>query len=356
MVLPFPARLAFKAFAAPVCAPDCDMAPHDLAIAARPPIGYALADDGHAQKLMTLTALKQYQRLECSGVWQDAPDAQRRDVIVSIGETSLVMRDPRNELVLAHWSLPAVARQNGHTVPALYQPGADTTETLELSDPDMIAALDTVKKAIIAARPQPGRLRGAILLFTGILVGGGLVTWLPGALRDHTASVVPPSVRAEIGQMAYDDITRLTGAPCTEPQAQAVLAGLAGRLTDAPSPPILLVLRDGLQVPGQLPGDIILLPPTLITGEDGPQALAAAVSGEIARAATQDPLLPILTHAGLRATFTLLTTGALPPDALRGYGEGFLQLRPVVPAPAVALPDPLMADADWVALQGICDL
>ncbi len=305
---------------------------------------------------MTLTALKQYQRLECAGLWQDAPDAQRRDVVVSIGETSLVMRDPRNEMVVAHWSLPAVARQNGHAMPAMYQPGPDTSETLELSDPDMIAALETVKKAIMSARPQPGRLRGAILLFAGILVGGGVVAWLPDALRDHTASVVPPSVRAEIGQMAYDDITRLTGAPCTEPQAQAALAGLAGRLTNALSPPILLVLRQGLQVPGELPGDIILLPPTLITAEDGPQALASAVAAEIAQAAATDPLLPILAHAGLRATFTLLTTGALPPEALHGYGEGFLQMRPVVPAPVAALPDPLMADADWIALQAICDL
>lgn len=305
---------------------------------------------------MALTALKQYQRLECAGLWQDVPDAQRRDVIVSIGETSLVLRDPRNEQVVAHWSLPAVQRQNGHGMPALYQPGHDTSETLELSDPDMIAALDMVQKEIIAARPQPGRLRGAFLLSAGILVGGGFVAWLPDALRSHTASVVPPSVRAEIGQMAYDDIIRLTGAPCTEPQAQAALAVLSARLANAASPPILLVLRQGLTAPGQLPGDIILLPPTLISAEDGPQALATAIVAEVTQAAKVDPLLPILSHAGLRATFTLLTTGALPPAALHGYGERFLR----TPLPAASsdapLPDPLMADADWVALQGICDL
>lgn len=305
---------------------------------------------------MALTALKKYQRLECAGLWQDVPEAQRRDVIVSIGETSLIMRDPRNEQVVAHWSLPAVARQNGHALPALYQPGQDTAETLELSDPDMIAALETVQRAIAIARPQPGRLRGAILLFCGLLIGGGLVAWLPDALRQHTASVVPPSVRAEIGQMAYDDIIRLTGAPCTEPQAQAALAGLSSRIAGEGAAPILLVLREGLTRPGQLPGDIILLPPKLIAGEDGPHALAWAIAGEVALAAERDPLLPILSHAGLRATFTLLTTGALPPEALRGYGEGFLQVQSTAAAPTKALPDPLMADADWIALQAICDL
>jgi hypothetical protein len=304
---------------------------------------------------MTLTALKQYQRLECAGLWQDMGDAQRRDVIVSIGETSLVLRDPKNEQVLAHWSLPAVRRQGGK-VPALYHPGDDMGETLELSDPDMIAALETVKKEIAAARPQPGRLRGAILLFCGILVGGGLVGWLPNALRNHTASVVPPSVRAEIGQLAFDDITRLTGAPCTEPQAQAALAGLSARLSGTASPPILLVLREGLSGPGQLPGDIILLPPALITEQDGPQALGAAITRQIALAKTTDPMLPVLSFAGLRATFTLLTTGALPADALHGYGEAFLRNRPAATAEAATLTEPLMPDADWIALQAICDL
>lgn len=305
---------------------------------------------------MALTAVKQYQRLECAGLWQDTADAQRRDVVVSIGETSLVMRDPRNEQVMAHWSLPAVTRF-GAGLPALYRPGANTGETLELSDPDMIAALETVQKAIVAARPQPGRLRGAILLFCGIMVGGGLVGWLPDALRNHTASVVPPSVRAEIGQMAYDDVIRLTGAPCTEPQAQAALAGLSGRLAGQAAAPILLVLRQGLVGPGQLPGDIILLPSDYITQQDGPQALAGAIAAEIAQTANTDPLLPILQHAGLRATFSLLTTGELPAQALHGYGEAFLaSSAALAPAAAENLPDPLMPDADWVALQGICDL
>jgi hypothetical protein len=329
--------------------------PKDFAIDARGGLGYAFRHDGFVREFMTLTAVKQYQRLECAGLWQDTVDAQRRDVIVSIGEASLVMRDPRNEQVVAHWSLPAVMRQGGG-VPALFKPGTDTGETLELSDADMIAALETVHKAIVAARPQPGRLRGAILIFCGILLGGGLVGWLPDALRNHTASVVPPSVRAEIGQMAYDDIIRLTGAPCTEPQAQAALAGLAGRLAAGAATPILLVLRQGLTVPGQLPGDIILLPPDYITQEDGPQVLGQAIAAQIAEGAEADPMLPILRHAGLRATFSLLTTGELPTDAMRGYGETFLATRTALAPVQDGLPDPLMTDADWVALQGICDL
>jgi hypothetical protein len=305
---------------------------------------------------MTLTALKQYQRLECSGLWQDQPGAQRRDVVVSFGSASLVLKDPRSDHALSHWSLPAIIRDNPGQMPALYRPGPDSTEGLELADTDMVTALDTVRRVIEAARPRPGRLRGAIYLVLGMAMGGAAIGWLPDAVRTHTARMVPASARAEIGLMAFDDITRLTGAPCTKPTAQAALAGLSTRLFGAANPPILLVMREGLGVARPLPGDIILLPQALISAEPGPQALAAAVMAAADRAGKEDPLQPILVHSGFRATFTLLTTGALPATAMTGYGEVYLQDDGTqATATSSPLPDPLMPDADWIALQGICD-
>jgi hypothetical protein len=305
---------------------------------------------------MTLTALKQYQRLECSGLWQDQPGAQRRDVVVSFGSASLVLKDPRSEDALSHWSLPAIIRDNPGHMPALYRPGPDSTEGLELSDTDMVTALDTVRRAIEAARPRPGRLRGAIYLLAGIGLGGAAIGWLPDAVRTHTASMVPASARAEIGLMAFDDITRLTGAPCTEPAAQAALAGLSTRLFGATNPPILLVMREGLRDARPLPGDIILLPQALVRDQIGPQPLAMAVQAAAERAVREDPLLPILAHGGFRATFTLLTTGALPATAITGYGEVYLGHGTQTATSNSPLPDPLMPDADWIALQGVCDL
>jgi hypothetical protein len=305
---------------------------------------------------MTLTALKQYQRLECSGLWQDQPGAQRRDVVVSFGSASLVLKDPRSDDALSHWSLPAIIRDNPGHMPALYRPGPDSAEGLELSDTDMVTALDTVRRAIEAARPRPGRLRGAIYLMAGMGLGGAAIGWLPDAVRTRTADMVPASARAEIGLMAFDDITRLTGAPCTEPTAQAALAALSTRLFGATNPPILLVMRDGLAEARPLPGDIILLPQALIRDETGPQPLAMAMLTAAGQAATADPLLPILVHGGFRATFTLLTTGTLPETAITGYGEVYLGGGTQTAVSASPLPDPLMPDADWIALQGICDL
>ena len=54
-----------------------------------------------------MTVLAEYQRLEAEGVWRADEDAQRRDVIVSIGEATLTLTD-LNEVALTHWSLPAI--------------------------------------------------------------------------------------------------------------------------------------------------------------------------------------------------------------------------------------------------------
>ena len=50
-----------------------------------------------------MTALKEYARLESGGLWRADADAQRRDVIVSFGDATLVISDSA-ERALAHWS------------------------------------------------------------------------------------------------------------------------------------------------------------------------------------------------------------------------------------------------------------
>ncbi|MCB1406736.1 MAG: hypothetical protein KDK01_10890, partial [Rhodobacteraceae bacterium] len=73
-----------------------------------------------------MTALDKYARLEGPGVWRDGPDAQRRDVAVSLGDASLMIADARSGMMLSHWSLPAVQRLNRGTKPALYSPGPES--------------------------------------------------------------------------------------------------------------------------------------------------------------------------------------------------------------------------------------
>ncbi len=338
-----------------------------------------------------MTALKKYQRLESRGLWRDTPDAQRREVVVNFGEASLILSDPRTDVALSHWSLPAVERINPGQTPAIYAPGPDAPETLELDDPEMIAALEKVRGALAFARARPGRVRLAVLLGSVALVVG-LTAWVgPKQLVDQTAQMVPEGARVRIGQAALADLARITGQPCSAAAGPGALDRLALRLFGDGVGWTLRILPDGVPGAAQVPGHLILLNRTLVEGETGPEALAGFALAETLRAAQADPLEPLLAHAGLRATVGLMTTGTLDSNAIAGYGEALLR-EPVLPLEDTALlaafeaagvpsspyayaldrtgektltlieadpfqgkaPKPLMADADWAALQAIC--
>ena len=305
-------------------------------------------------------------------------------------EATLVLSDPKNESALSHWSLPAVERLNPGEIPAVYAPGEDATETLELDDGDMIAALETVRSAVEGQRAKPGRLRGFILGAGTVLVVGLGAYWLPDALITHTASVLPDATRVAIGQAALADVQRLTGSPCTTPLGTFALTALSDRLFGQHKGQIL-ILREGVRQSAHLPGGVVLIGRKMLESHDSPEVLAGLALIERLRADTRDPILPLLQHAGLTATFRLLTSGALPAGALDGYGEAFLQSVPVAVPDEQALdrfraagissspyayaldptgestiglieadpllglvPEPLMPDGDWVSLQDIC--
>lgn len=339
-----------------------------------------------------MTALKKYLKLECAGLWRDTPHDQRRNVVVSFGAATLILSDPKTELAVSHWSLPAIERRNPGELPALYAANPEGVETLELEDAEMIAALETVQAALVTRKARPGRLRGTLLGITTVAVLGLALFWLPGALVAHTAAVVPAAKRAEIGELALRDVIRLTGSPCAQPLGQKALAELSERLFGPANTPILLAVRAGPSAAVHLPGEVILLPKVLLDAQNGPQAAAGAALLEQARSKARDPLIPILNHVGLVATIRLLTTGDLPEGALKGYAEKFLNAAPLALPPDTLLAsfvqggvpstpfaqtldttapettflkqnDPfataaaplLMSDDAWVSLQAICE-
>lgn len=274
-----------------------------------------------------MTALTKYQRLEASGLWRETPDARAREVVAGLREATLVLTDPRSEAPLTQWSLPAIARLNPGQMPARFAPGDEAGEELELDDTEMIAALETVHRVLERRKPRPGRLRGMILGATALAVVGVLVFWLPGQLKSYTAEVLPAPTRADLGEMALADIARLTGQPCKSVPGRRAALALAERLFPA-NPPRIEVLREALTAPAHLPGNILLLPASLVETADGPDVIAGHLMVEDLRARAADPVDPLLNHLGLGATLRLLTTGSLPPEAAKGYGEVFLAARP----------------------------
>jgi hypothetical protein len=337
-----------------------------------------------------VTALSKYARLESQGLWRETTTAQRREVVVAFREATLVLSDPKKDLALSHWSLPAIERLNPGEMPALFGPGSDASETLEIEDDEMIKALEMVRGALKARQPKPGRLRGILLTSGTALVVGLGVFWLPDALLRHTATVLPAATRQAIGRAALEDVQRLTGSPCASPLGTYALTELGDKLFGQHNAQIL-IMREGVETATHLPGGVILIGRRMIEDMNGPEVLAGLAIMERLRAETRDPMLPILRHAGLLSTLRLLTSGTLPNGVLAGYGEAILRETPVAIAADDALdrfrdagvtsspyaymidpngistqaliandplkgliPIPLMPDGDWVSLQEIC--
>lgn len=347
-----------------------------------------------------MTALPEFQRLECSGIWRETATAQRRGVIVSFGQATLVLSDERSDRALAHWSLPAIHRLNPKEMPARFAPstleeGAEQDEELEIDDETMVSAIEKVQAKIESRRPHPGRLRGKLTGGAAAFFALVAILWLPGATTRHVADVAPYAKRGEIGRMALADLVTLTGAPCHSTQGDAALARLAARIKGADE---IAVLPQALTGVRRLPGRVVAVGLPLLAAQDTPEVVAGHIIAAELAAEKTDPLVSLLEWAGFGTSFSLLTTGEIPRETLRGYGEyllseaakppamtraqneallaefakvgvsstpyafsldpsgetvlGLIEADPFKGAPA---PEPVLADADWIALQTICD-
>jgi len=336
-----------------------------------------------------MTALKQFERLEAPALWRAPDAAQRREVYVNFGDTMLVIRD-KHETVLAHWSLAATRRINPGQRPALFAPGKGDAETLEFEDDTMIDAIERVRKAIERRRPRPGRLRLYVGLLVTVLVLAVGIFWLPGALISHLTRVVPFETRHQIGRDLLVEISRLSGLPCTSAAGKPALRRLEARLlTEARG--TIVVLKDGIAQSARLPGGLILVNKRHLEDHENPDILAGYVLLERVHTEITDPLRALLEQVGGFEAFRLLTTGKVAGPALASYAETILTAESDLPETArllaafaeARLPasplaydldptgettlalieadpyrnlpyPPVLPDATWVALQGIC--
>lgn len=337
-----------------------------------------------------MTALKEYQRLESPGLWRPSPEDQRREVIVSIGDATLIISDMA-ERPLTHWSLAAVERENPDATPAVYSPGSDAGDTLEIEDDLMIEAIERVRRAVSRRRPRPGRLR-AVLLSAGLAIILALtVFWLPEALVRNAVAVVPDAKRSEIGERLLSDISRVAGMPCSTPLGNRALDRLHDRLRGEDAQGRFVVVRSGVRDTVELPGGIVVLNRALVEDYEDPAVVAGFILAEGLRSRVEDPVARFLHDRGPIAAFRLLTTGEVTDAALAAHAENLLA-DPAPPVPSQALlarfreadvpsspyafardisgettldlieadpvdPEearPLLSDGDWISLQGIC--
>lgn len=292
-----------------------------------------------------MTVLHQYSRLEAAGLWRSDPKAQARDVVVGLRKATIVLLDPKSEMPLTQWSLPAIHRLSQAEGRVTYTPHPDGYETLEIDDAAMIAALDRVRAVLDRRRKKPGRLRSVAVAASLVLTLGAMAAWVPLRLFDFAAQRLPDAVRRDVSAMVLADMAVISGSPCARPSGLQAAQLLAQRLhfvpteppAQAPTPPArIMVLRSGLALPIALPDGTVLLPYPMVEAVDDPDSLAGLVLTARLASRTTDPMQSALRYAGILATFRLLSSGALPEGALQGYGL-YLASQPAPPVDDRAL-------------------
>lgn len=283
-----------------------------------------------------MTALKDYIRLESTGLWRASDAAQRRDVYVFVGSASIVIAD-KTEAPLSHWSLPAIERRNPGVRPALFAPGPDAEETLEISDAEMIDAIERVQRAVRRTEPKPGRLRLFSAAGAAVVVLALGALWLPDAIKDHATSVVSVAQRAAIGNNVLGALQPLTGPVCTTPEGRRVLQQFTRRVAQ-PDAPRVHVVRSGVESSLLLPGPLIVLGRGTIEDHETADVAAGYILADLVRAETNDPLRSMLEVLGTVTTLRFLTTGRIPDAGLTRYAR-HLMTAPRPPAADAALLD-----------------
>jgi hypothetical protein len=200
---------------------------------------------------------------------------------------------------------------------------------------------------------------------------------------------MPASLRGEIGQRMLQDLTPFTGTACTGTSGIAALATLRQRVLGAQSWSVVVV-PDGPSLSAHLPGRLIVLRRDAIEDQPGPELAAGLLLAEAARARAHDPMQELMDDAGLPSTFSLLTRGEVSDPVLQAYAETYLlrapgdlsddellaqfaaaglSVAPYARAQTAARaedllardpfpggsPAPLLTDAAWLRLRGICE-
>lgn len=298
-----------------------------------------------------VTALRQYERLESTALWRRPGEKQRREIVVSFGESTLVFSDFAGA-PLAHWALPALERLNSHQMPALYSPDGMYEETIEIEDPIMVDAIAKVQRHLRRQTPKPGLVRRSLWLGLFALLTIGLLFWAPTALRAHLMRSLPFEVQKEIGLRLRDEITRYSGPLCDNPLGQSA----AQALEEFFLPEAELSLGFAALPQERVivfPGGVILIDKRYLE-KDVADALIARIphSAEDLRA----PLSSLLEEMSLWELLGFAMSFDLPANYIG------LQARRIITgptpdgnAPRSAASEKVIPDEIWVALQGICE-
>ena len=278
---------------------------------------------------VVVTALNQYDQLESLELWRDAPDAQRREVVVSLGRTALLVKD-LNDNVHAHWDLYAINRLNPNQFPAVYSPGATESETIEITDPHMIEAIDVFHS--ISHKPaRISRVRRKLMsVCVGAVIATGAylgMTLLPDALEEQAVQVTPNVRIQAIDDKLLAEIATVSGPECDLQATTAVLARLMNAIAlDASVKVSFVELGERRSV--HLPGGRILLDHSLLDPDGDPELAASFVLMEFAAGRDRHLFRDLIRFAGSWHTMAFLLGRDIPTGVLQDFVPVVLAQEP----------------------------
>lgn len=283
-----------------------------------------------------MTALDRYVRLEATGLWREGPDAAPREVIVSFGAATLILRD-LHETPLGHWALAGLRARGRDGDAVIYATTADAAETLTIRDREMNAAIASVAggDAAWGVEPPARRPRAVTLLGLALLAGLAVAAtrFGPDLIRGQAARMMPPAQAVEFGDRMLLGLMEARGGLCDSAEGQSALARLGAAVAGAGPPPRVRAVPLGSAQVAALPGATVLVNRTTLLDASAPEELA----GWIAVGAGRDPVAALLRDAGLVAASRYLATGDLGPRALERAADAAAARPPTADEAAAAL-------------------
>lgn len=315
-----------------------------------------------------MTALRKFERLEAIGHWRAEPDAPLREVVVGFGKATLNITSLQDE-TLAHWALAALRRIAQDDEASLYAVDDDAGETLLITDPLMIEAIETVTAALNRPKPRRKTPVWKTLIACGLVVAIGLgVAKVPNMLRAQIASNTPP-VRA---RALSDKLADRLGRQCETVQASRALALLSARLYPNSAPRAIVFIEGAGPALLTLPDGTFVIGRKLIERLATPEALAAEIALTETSGAGDNPMRKLLDGLDLWQVMGFLLRGWPDDQALLAalhsapHGHNPARAAEMLRAARISTaalgiddetPQPLaLDDQSWVALQGVCDL
>lgn len=334
-----------------------------------------------------MTALDQFDRLETLGLWHARAQDVAQEVIVKFGKSTLVI-EARPDEPLAHWSLAALHRVSDTDQSVVFKVDRDADESLTIEDRTMRDAIDRVLASNQSAPPAPPKRRGFVWLFWCLVFVAVLLSALFFGLNRVIFTLISPEQANRIATEMVPRIEERTGPACNNEAGVRALAVIAARLS-TDHPVTLRVIDLGERHVIGLPGHNAILNRATVENARSEAELAGWAALALSEPRPTTALTGLFDDGVSGDALQFLASGTVSDSAYERGVNRLLISQSTIGAPSASrlseilvaadIPasplsaalrrenlalqftgsqnpeQPVLTDAQWVALQQICD-